>query len=51
MRGETEQELMVLVPYSGVPLFKDLPEKMNLQLLEVRPFRSGVVVLRYEPIK
>ena len=36
---------------SGVPLFKDQSEMMRLKLLEARPFRSGVVVLRYEPVK
>lgn len=35
----------------GVPLFSDQPEKMTLKLLEARPFRSGVVLLRYEPEK
>ena len=36
---------------SGVPLFKDQSERMKLKLLEARPFRSGVILLRYEPIK
>jgi dihydrofolate reductase len=36
---------------SGVPLFKDQSERMKLKLLEARPFRSGVVLLRYAPIK
>jgi dihydrofolate reductase len=31
---------------SGVPLFK---EQTNLKLLEARPLRSGVVILRYQP--
>jgi dihydrofolate reductase len=31
---------------SGVPLFK---ERINLKLLEARPLRSGVVILRYRP--
>ena len=35
----------------GVPLFQDQAEMMKLKLLEARPFRSGVVVLRYEPIQ
>ena len=33
---------------NGVPLFK---EKVNLKLLEARPLRSGVVILRYQPEK
>lgn len=33
---------------SGVPLFK---EKVNLKLLEARPLRSGVVILRYQTEK
>jgi len=32
----------------GVPLFK---QSMNLKLLEARPLRSGVVILRYQPEK
>jgi dihydrofolate reductase len=33
---------------SGVPLFK---HAMNLKLLEARPLRSGVVILRYQTLK
>jgi dihydrofolate reductase len=32
---------------SGVPLFKDLNERMSLRLVESRIFRSGVVILHY----
>jgi len=33
----------------GVPLFKDLKEKMDLKLIESKTFRSGVVILHYQP--
>ena len=33
---------------SGVPLFK---QAVNLKLLEARPLRSGVVILRYQSLK
>ncbi len=36
---------------SGVPLFNDPSQRMELKLLEARPFRSGVVLLRYERIR
>lgn len=36
---------------SGLPLFKDIKEKMNLKLVEAKPFQSGVVILHYQPVK
>ncbi len=36
---------------SGVPLFKDLKDQMSLKLVESKPFRSGVVILHYQPIR
>jgi dihydrofolate reductase len=35
---------------SGVPLFKNLSETKNLKLVESRVFRSGVVILHYQPV-
>jgi dihydrofolate reductase len=34
---------------SGVPLFKDLKERMPLKLIESKTFHSGVVILHYQP--
>jgi dihydrofolate reductase len=34
----------------GKPQFRDLGERAKLRLLENRAFRSGVVLLRYEPL-
>jgi dihydrofolate reductase len=35
----------------GTPLFKESTRTLNLELLEIRPFKSGVVVLHYAPAK
>ncbi|WP_264538163.1 dihydrofolate reductase family protein [Flavobacterium sp. N1736] len=34
---------------SGKPLFEDLKERIGLELIDTRVFRSGVVELTYEP--
>jgi dihydrofolate reductase len=34
---------------NGTPLFKDSPERLHLELLEARPFKSGLVILHYRP--
>jgi dihydrofolate reductase len=34
---------------SGNPLFKMLPERLRLKLVETRPLKSGCVILRYVP--
>lgn len=34
---------------AGTPLFKDIKDRVNLKLLASKTFRSGVVVLYYEP--
>ena len=36
---------------SGLPLFKNVKGRMNLQLLKTKPFGSGAVTLYYEPAK
>jgi dihydrofolate reductase len=36
---------------SGNPLFKPSPDRMRMKLLEVRPFKAGCVILRYEPLR
>ncbi len=33
----------------GNPLFKASPDRLKMKLLEVRPLKSGGVILRYEP--
>ncbi len=33
---------------SGIPFFPALDSLLNLQLVETRPFQSGVVYLRYQ---
>jgi hypothetical protein len=38
-----------LVPGRGNPLFKPVPDRKRMRLLEARPLRSGCVILRYEP--
>lgn len=43
---------LVVVPVTlgkGKPLFKDI-NKLNLDLLEARSFKNGIVLLRYQPI-
>jgi dihydrofolate reductase len=36
---------------SGQSLFDDVNTKLSLKLLEARPFKTGSVVLRYEPVR
>ncbi|PKA16398.1 dihydrofolate reductase family protein [Leptospira haakeii] len=35
---------------SGLPLFKDISEKITLKLIKTRSFSGGAVILYYEPI-
>ena len=35
----------------GTPLFQDIPERTKLDLTQVRPLKSGVVILHYRPAK
>lgn len=32
---------------SGIPLFHELPQQINLELLECKPFKNGCVLLTY----
>ncbi|HXV28837.1 MAG TPA: dihydrofolate reductase family protein, partial [Sinorhizobium sp.] len=34
---------------SGIPLFQNIPERQTLTLTHVRPLKSGVVILHYQP--
>jgi dihydrofolate reductase len=36
---------------AGKPLFENLKQRINLKLLDLRRFKSGVVQLVYEPVK
>lgn len=36
---------------SGLPLFKNVKDRVNLKLLKTKKFDSGVTVLYYEPVK
>lgn len=36
---------------NGQPLFSGMERKIPLKLLEARPLKSGVVLLRYEPVR
>ena len=38
-----------LVLGGGNPLFKPSPNRLRMKLLEARPLKSGVVLLRYQP--
>lgn len=40
-----------LVLGGGIPLFRDLQQRINLQLLHSHVFRSGVVQLVYKPVR
>jgi dihydrofolate reductase len=33
------------------PLFKASPNRLRMKLLEARPMKSGLVLLRYEPLR
>ncbi|MFH1185856.1 MAG: dihydrofolate reductase family protein [Chloroflexota bacterium] len=39
-----------LVLGAGNPLFKPMPQRQRMKLLEARPMKSGAVILRYEPV-
>lgn len=36
---------------SGLPLFKNINEKINLKLIKTKSFGGGAVILYYEPVK
>jgi hypothetical protein len=35
---------------NGKPLFKGIPQRINLKLLKARTFRNGNIVLTYQPV-
>ena len=48
-----EYQLMVnpIVLGKGKPLFKDTTDRMNLTLVKTKTFKSGIVLLQYQPVK
>jgi dihydrofolate reductase len=40
-----------LILGGGTPLFKPGPAQHKMRLLEARPLKSGVILLRYEPVR
>ncbi|MCF0050408.1 dihydrofolate reductase family protein [Dyadobacter sp. LJ53] len=36
---------------SGLPLFKNIQEKVNLKLLKTKAFTCGAIILYYEPVR
>lgn len=50
--GLVDEYVLVIQPVAyggGLPLFKDLPEALSLELVETRPFPLGTVVHVYRP--
>jgi dihydrofolate reductase len=43
--------LQPIVLGSGLPLFKDITDRIDLKLIKIKTLDSGVVVLNYEPVK
>ena len=48
-----EYQLMLnpIVLGKGKPLFKDTTDRMNLTLVRAKTFKSGIVLLQYQPVK
>ena len=48
-----EYQLMVnpVVLGKGEPLFKNITDKINLKLANTKTFKSGIVLLQYQPVK
>ncbi|WP_424628135.1 dihydrofolate reductase family protein [Bradyrhizobium sp. SYSU BS000235] len=36
---------------NGTRLFKESPERLKLNLLDAKPYSTGIVVLRYQPVR
>ncbi len=49
--GPIDEYVLVIKPvaYGGLPIFRDLPDALQLDLIEARKFDSGVVLHRYQP--
>jgi dihydrofolate reductase len=47
-----EYQLMMnpVVLGKGIPLFKNISDRINLNLVQTRTFKSGLVLLRYQPV-
>jgi dihydrofolate reductase len=48
-----EYQLMInpIVLGKGKPLFKGITDRMNLTLVQTKTFKSGIVLLQYQPVK
>jgi dihydrofolate reductase len=48
-----EYQIMVdpLIIGDGTPIFKDIKHKVNLELINTRTFKNGVVLLCYKPLQ
>ncbi len=48
-----EFQLMVnpVILGKGIPLFKDIKDRINLKLVKTKTFNSGIVLLQYQPDK
>ena len=48
-----EYQLMInpVVLGKGIPLFKNITDRLNLTLVQTRTFKSGLVLLQYQPQK
>lgn len=48
-----EYQLMVnpVILGKGKPLFENITDKINLKLVKTKTFKSGIVLLQYQPVK
>jgi len=48
-----EYQIMVdpVVLGEGTPIFKNIKQKLNLKLTTTRTFKSGVILLCYQPME
>ena len=51
--GTLVEQLMInpVVLGKGIPLFKNFTDRMKLTLVQTRAFKSGLVLLQYQPVK
>jgi dihydrofolate reductase len=49
--GEFQFCVHPIILGKGMPLFQNIIERIDLQLVETKAFRSGAIVLHYQPVK